>query len=494
MTQSIKRAAAIGGGVIGGGWIARLALNGIDVAVHDPNPQAERQVGEMLANAARAYARLALPLPPQGAISFHPTIAEAVAGAELIQESAPEQEALKIRLLCEIDRHAPADAIIGSSTSGLLPSRLQAEMKHPERLVVAHPFNPVYLLPLVEIVGGEKTSPEAIDRAKAIYAGLGMKPLHVRKEIDAFIADRILEAYWREALWLVNDGVATVEEIDDAIRYGAGLRWAAMGTFQVYRIAGGEAGMRHFISQFGPALKWPWTKLMDVPDLTEELVDTVTAQSDAQAAGLGIRDLERKRDDCLTAILTALEGEAWGAGEVLAGQRKSLTSRKEADRPAATPLDLHAATVPAEWLDYNGHMTEHRYLEVFADASDALLARLGVDAAYLAGGRSLYTAETRIRYLREVKLGARLAVSTLLLGHDDKRLSYVHEMRDADSGEAVATGEHMLLHVDTASGRTTPMPADLIARIAALEASHRPAVPPAYAGRGMRPLPQGVAK
>jgi carnitine 3-dehydrogenase len=487
MTQLIQRAAAIGGGVIGGGWIARLLLNGVDVAVHDPNPEAPRQVGEMLANAARAYARLGLPLPPRGALSFHASIAEAVAGAELIQESAPEQEALKVRLLSEIDRHAPADAIIGSSTSGLLPSRLQVEMCHPERLVVAHPFNPVYLLPLVEIVGGEKTSPDAIARAKALYAALGMKPLHVRKEIDAFIADRILEAYWREALWLVADGVATVEEVDDAIRYGAGLRWAAMGTFQVYRIAGGEAGMRHFMSQFGPALKWPWTKLMDVPDLTDGLIDEITTQSDAQAAGLGIRDLERKRDDCLVAILRALEGERWGAGAVLAEHEAALAARAEASAPKPS-LDLHAAEVVPDWLDYNGHMTEHRYLEVFADATDALLARLGVDAAYLASGRSLYTVETRIRYLSDCRAGTRLAVATWLLGHDDKRVSLVHEMRDAATDEAIATGEHMLLHVDTKAGRSSPMPDDLVARVAALEADHRPPIAPSYAGEGMRRL------
>lgn len=488
MTLPLKRAAAIGGGVIGGGWIARLLLSGVDVAVHDPNPEAPRQVGEMLENAARAYARLGLALPPRGRLSFHASIAEAVAGAELVQESAPEQEDLKIRLLAEIDRHAPTDAIVGSSTSGLLPTRLQAEMRHPERLVVAHPFNPVYLLPLVEIVGGEKTSAEAIDRAKTLYAALGMKPLHVRKEIDAFIADRILEAYWREALWLVADGVATVEEVDDAIRYGAGLRWAAMGTFQVYRIAGGEAGMRHFISQFGPALKWPWTKLMDVPELTEGLIDTITEQSDAQAGGLGIRDLERKRDDCLTAILKALEGEDWGAGAVLAGQRRALLAVPGTEARERRPLALHAAEVPTDWLDYNGHMTEHRYLEVFADASDALLAHLGVDSAYLAAGRSLYTAETRIRYLREVKDGTRLAVTTWLLGHDEKRVSYVHEMTDAATGTAVATGEHMLLHVDTESGRTVPMPSHVLARIAALEADHRPLAPPPYAGLGMRRL------
>jgi len=294
------------------------------------------------------------------------------------------------------------------------------------------------------------------------------------------------------------EGVS-IEEIDDAIRYGAGLRWAAMGTFQIYRIAGGEAGMRHFISQFGPALQWPWTKLTDVPDLTDGLIDAITAQSDAQAAGLGVRDLERKRDDCLVGILKALEGEGWGAGALLGEHHAALAARGAAAAPPhpgnpagatapAAPLALHGADVPAEWLDYNGHMTEHRYLEVFADASDALLARLGVDAAYRAGGRSLYTVETRIRYLRDVTAGARLEVATSLLGHDAKRLSYLHEMVDVATGEVVATGEHMLLHVDTVAGRAAPMPADLVARIAALELRHRPRTPPAFAGQGMRSL------
>ena len=178
-----------------------------------------------------------------------------------MQESLPEREDLKRQVLAEIDRATAPDVIIGSSTSGLLPSRLQSEMEHPERLVVGHPFNPVYLLPLVEICGGEMTDPATKTRAATFYSRIGMKPLHVRKEIDGFIADRLLEALWREALWLVNDGVATTEEIDDAIRYGAGLRWSFMGTFLIYRMAGGEAGMRHFLAQFGPALKLPWTRL-----------------------------------------------------------------------------------------------------------------------------------------------------------------------------------------------------------------------------------------
>ena len=152
----------------------------------------------------------------------------------------------------------------------------------------------------------------------------------MRKEIDAFIGDRLQEALWREALWLVRDGVATIEDVDDVIRYSFGLRWAQMGVFQVYRVAGGEAGMRHFMEQFGPCLKWPWTKLTDVPDLDEALVDKIAEQSDTQAAGLSIRELERIRDDNLIGIMEALErtGESgWGAGTLLREARRTMRDR-----------------------------------------------------------------------------------------------------------------------------------------------------------------------
>ncbi|MET4805513.1 3-hydroxyacyl-CoA dehydrogenase NAD-binding domain-containing protein [Limibacillus sp. MBR-115] len=325
----IGKAALLGGGVIGGGWAARLLLNGIDVVLFDPDPQAARKVGEVMTNARRAFADL-IPegRPDEGRLTITADLAEAVSGAAFIQESAPERLELKQNLFAEVDALAPEDALICSSTSGLLPTELQAKMKHPERLLVAHPFNPVYLLPLVELVGGEKTAPEAIERAKTLYVSLGMKPLHVRREIEAFIADRLMEALWREALWLVKDGIASAEEIDDAIRYGCGLRWAQMGTFQVFNIAGGEAGMRHFMAQFGPALKWPWTKLMDVPEMTEELIERIAEQTDAQAGGRSFRELERIRDENLVAIMQALEPKDWGAGAVLRQYRAQLRGDK----------------------------------------------------------------------------------------------------------------------------------------------------------------------
>ena len=328
MMDGIQRAACIGGGVIGGGWAARFALNGIDVAVCDPDPDAERKAGAMLENAERAFAKLfGGDRPAPGTLRFAGSIAEAVDGAGIVQESVPERLDLKREVLAEIDAAAPAGTVIASSTSGLLPSDMQRGLTHPGRMLVGHPFNPVYLLPLVEIVAGRDTDPAAVERAAGLYASVGMKPVVVRKEIDAFIGDRLQEALWREALWLVRDGIATVEEIDDVMRYGFGLRWAQMGVFQTYRLAGGEAGMRHFLEQFGPCLAWPWSKLTDVPDLDDALVDAIAGQSDEQAAGLSICELERIRDDNLIAVMEALErrGETgWGAGEALKEARQRL--------------------------------------------------------------------------------------------------------------------------------------------------------------------------
>lgn len=319
----------LGGGVIGGGWAARFLLNGVNVRLFDPDPEAERKVDEMLTNARRAWTQLTeAPLPAQGSLTRVATPQEAATGVQFVQESAPEKPDLKRSLLSQASEAAPADVVFGSSTSGILPTTLQADMTFPERLVVGHPFNPVYLLPLVEVCPGQQTAPDAVQRAADIYASLGMKPLVLQHEIDGFVADRLLEALWREALWLVSDGVATVEQVDDAIRYGAGLRWASMGTMLTYRIAGGEGGMRHFMAQFGPALQWPWSKLTDVPELTDELLDRIEQQSDAQAAGADVRELERLRDDCLVGVLQGLRQRDYAAGAVLKGYEEQLTRRQ----------------------------------------------------------------------------------------------------------------------------------------------------------------------
>ncbi|WP_449430233.1 L-carnitine dehydrogenase [Pseudomonas putida] len=303
----INTFAALGSGVIGSGWVARALAHGLDVVAWDPAPGAEQALRKRVANAWPALEKQGLaPGAAQSRLTFVDTIEACVQNADFIQESAPERLDLKLDLHARISAAAKPDAIIGSSTSGLLPSEFYESSTHPERCVVGHPFNPVYLLPLVEIVGGKRTAPEAIEAAKRIYTALGMRPLHVRKEVPGFIADRLLEALWREALHLVNDGVASTGEIDDAIRFGAGLRWSFMGTFLTYTLAGGDAGMRHFMAQFGPALKLPWTYL-PAPELTDTLIDDVVDGTSQQLGDRSIAALERYRDDTLLAVLEAVK-------------------------------------------------------------------------------------------------------------------------------------------------------------------------------------------
>ena len=493
MTE-IKRVGLLGGGVIGGAWAARAVLNGMDAVVCDTDPDAERKVSEVIENARRAYSMLTIaPLPAPGSWRVVRTLEEAADGADFIQESLPEREDLKIRLLAQAEAAMRPEVVIGSSTSGLRPSRLQSGLKHPERFVVGHPFNPVYLMPLVEVCGGEKTSDATKQTAMAFYRRIGMHPLHVRKEIDGFIADRLMEALWREALWLVKDDVATTDEIDDAMRYGPGLRWAFMGTMLIYRIAGGEPGMRHFMAQFGPSLQWPWTKLMDVPELDDSLLDKLCAQSDAQAGTASIRELERVRDSCLVSIFQALKANDYASGRTLADYEKSLWQAQGRSAVAfeieKKPLRLYEARVEPGWLDYNGHMNESRYLQVFSTASDALLALIGADTGYVARGNSFYTAETHIMHLNEMRVDTPFHVTTQVLGADAKRLHVWQTIYRSADDAVVATGEHMYLHVNAAAGRAAPMLSEVEAKLAPIVAAHANLPRPANAGRaiGMKP-------
>lgn len=492
----VGRVALLGAGVVGAGWAARFAVNGIDVRVHDPDPRARARLDETMEDAARAYAKLTLAPPaPPGRIEVTAHLEEAVAGAGFVQESAPEREEVKRPLLAAASRAAPPDAVIASSTSGLLPSRLQADCAGPERVVVGHPFVPVYLLPLVEVVGGEATSAETKERAAAFYRTVGMHPLVLDREVDAFVADRLLEALWREALHLVNDELATARQIDEAITYGPGLRWSVMGTFLLYRLAGGEAGMRHFLDQFGPALDLPWTRL-EGPELTEELAERIAAQSDAQADGRTVRELARLRDDCLVSVMQALRTHDHGAGAVLRAYEAKLFSRahraaRDAPRDLSRPLELHAARVAPDWVDFNNHMTESRYLQVFGDATDALLRFVGADDEYMATGRSFYTVETHLRHLREVAGGAPVRVTTRVLDCDEKRVRLFHRMFHGEGrgggedgrGVELATAEHMLLHVDTAAGRAAPAAPEVRGRIEEIVRAQAPLGPPDGAGR-----------
>jgi carnitine 3-dehydrogenase len=486
-----QTAAIIGGGVIGGGWAARFLLSGWDVRVFDPDPEAERKIGEVLANARRSLPGLSdVAPPPEGQLSFHGAMAEAVTGADWIQESVPERLDIKHKVFAELQAACAPGAVIGSSTSGFKPSELQEGALRPGQIMVAHPFNPVYLLPLIELVTTPANPDDAIARAKDLLTGVGFYPLHVKKEIDAHIADRFLEAVWREALWLVTDGIATTEEIDNAIRYGFGIRWAQMGLFETYRVAGGEAGMKHFMAQFGPALKWPWTKLMDVPEFTDELVDLIAGQSDAQSGAHSIRELERIRDNNLVAMMRALKGQNWGAGALLVEQDARLKSGTvlaarvaDLDDPGQPIVTMDRA-VPLDWTDYNNHMTESKYLEAFANSTDRFMELVGCDSDYIASGGSYFTAETHIRHIDEALAGARITVRTQMLLGAGKKLHLFHSMYEGD--RLLATGEHFLLHVSLETRRPSPPSPAIEAALAVITKAQAGLPYPQGAGAAIR--------
>ncbi|MEI4196691.1 carnitine 3-dehydrogenase [Roseovarius sp. E0-M6] len=464
-----KTAAIIGGGVIGGGWAARFLLNGWNVRIFDPDPEAERKIMDVMENARGALPMLYdYALPKEGTLSFCPSITEAVADADWVQESVSERLDLKHKVMGEIQAANPG-AVIGSSTSGFKPSELQEGAADSSKIMVAHPFNPVYLLPLIEVVPSEATEPEAVDRATELLTSVGLYPLRVRKEIDAHIADRFLEAVWREALWLVKDGVATTQEIDDAIRFGFGLRWGQMGLFETYRVAGGEAGMRHFMAQFGPALKWPWTKLMDVPEFTEELVDTIADQSDAQSGHLSIRELERKRDRNLIAMMRALKQQGKASGRLIKTHQAAL-------RPAledTCPMLSMRRVVPVDWTDVNGHMNEGRYGQLFSDAAEEVMAHVGADDAYIAAGNSYFTVETTTKFIAETHAGEMVDVWTTVTVGEGKKLRCFHEMKRTSDGTLMATCDQFMLHVNLETRRTCdPLP-HVRDKVEALAALHK---------------------
>ncbi|SER67906.1 3-hydroxyacyl-CoA dehydrogenase NAD-binding domain-containing protein [Salisediminibacterium halotolerans] len=305
--MTTKKVAVIGTGVIGNGWIARFLATGFEVTAFDPANGAEAKSRQNVSDAWSAIEETGMTEDAdQSKLSFAPTIEEAVKGAVLIQENVPERSELKQNVLAEIDRHADTEAMIGSSTSGIIPTELQMKLQHPERFFVSHPFNPVYLLPLVELVGGKQTDRGVLEKAKEFFAALKMKPLIIEKEVEGHVADRLMEALWREALHLVNDGVATTKEIDDAITYGAGLRWAQFGPFMTFHLAGGDQGMRHMLEQFGPALQLPWTKL-EAPQLTDELKERVITGCESHADGRSVAELEEKRNEFLVKLLRLVE-------------------------------------------------------------------------------------------------------------------------------------------------------------------------------------------
>lgn len=307
LPNQVSRVGVVGAGVIGGGWAAYFLSRGMDVIAFDPAPGAETKLRAFVERAWVALA--ALGLQPGASIErlrFAQSLADAVKDVEFVQENAPERLEVKIDVLAQIDAAAPAEIVIGSSTSGYAMSEMQVKCRHPERTIVAHPFNPPYLIPLVEVVGGKQTSPAAVDWAIDFYNAIGKYGLRCSHELPGFVANRVQEAMWREALHMIANNEATVEEIDAAVTYGPGLRWPIFGPLLTFHLAGGEGGMGHMLDHFNPELFSTWTRLQS-PPITPEFRDRMVAGCEAEAGGRSIQDLERERDECLVGILRFMQ-------------------------------------------------------------------------------------------------------------------------------------------------------------------------------------------
>ena len=325
--NKIKTIGLLGTGVIGAGWAARALHTGINVVASDIDPKMEDWINEAVENALPSLQSLTegITLPPKGKLTFTTDPISMSQQVDFIQENIPEVLDIKRKSLKSIAEVTNKEIIISSSTSGFMPTELQQGMTFPERFIVGHPFNPVYLCPLVEIVGGKETSDKVKNIAKIFYESMGMHTLMLRKEVPGHISDRIQEAMWREILHALNDDIATTGELDESIVYGPGLRWSIMGMNQIYMIAGGKGGARHFIEQFGPALKWPWSHLK-APELSNEIIDRFVEGVEAQSQGKSIREMEKIRDECLVAIQKVLSKHNMGAGKTLNEFKKKIES------------------------------------------------------------------------------------------------------------------------------------------------------------------------
>jgi carnitine 3-dehydrogenase len=303
--EMFERVAVIGAGTIGASWATLFLAHGLEVAVYDPAPDIERRVRDFVARAWPTMARLGL---AEGAdpdrLRFHADPAAAAQGAPFVQESGPENLAAKQALFARLAQGLDREAIVASSTSGLLPSDLQADRIGPERYLVAHPFNPPHLMQLVELVGGRDTDPLVIERAAAFYRSVGKRPITIRREMRGHVANRMQVALYREAIHLALEGVASIEDIDAAIAYGPGLRWAIMGPHMLHHLAGGDGGLRHLLEHIGPGIESWWSDL-GRPDLTPEVIDRLVLMFEASNTR-SVEDLAAERDALLVELLEAL--------------------------------------------------------------------------------------------------------------------------------------------------------------------------------------------
>ena len=488
---AIRTVGIAGTGLIGAGWAARLLVRGFDVIAYDVAAAAESKLRAAVDVAWPSMSRLLQgPARKRGKLSFTTDLREMAAKADFIHEAAPEREDLKINLFRDIDAVARPEVILASSSSGFLPSRLQSGCRHPGRVLIGHPFNPVYLLPLVELVPGEKTSSDAMDRAAVYFEAIGMHVLRLKKEIEGYICDRLQEALWREALHVLDKDIGTTGDIDDSITYSAGMRWAFMGSFLTYHLAGGPGGMRAFIKQFDPTMELPWTDLK-FPKWNSTLERRLIEGCEAQAGGLTVAEIEAKRNDILVDMMHLFRQHRIGAGNVLAREEERMYGAKSFKRwkkgaKVGTSLKLHRGAVQAGWIDYNGHMSDAFYLWAFGEATDALFRYIGDDETYRATGLTFFTVETHVNYFREMRSGEPMQFETQLVGLDAKRMHVFHRMTHGRTGELVATNELMLVHVDTKSRKAVPMRADIQEALEAIWKEHKKLAKPRELGRIMK--------
>ncbi len=486
--SKIKTVGIAGTGLIGAGWAARLLIRGFDVIAYDVHPAAEAKLRAAIDVAWPSMSKLLGTPSKKGKLSFTTDLREMASKADFIHEAAPEREDLKVKLFRDIDAIARPDVLISSSSSGFLPTVLQSQCQHPERVIIGHPFNPVYLLPLVETVPGAKTSSEAMDRAGVYFESIGMQVLRLKKEIEGYICDRLQEALWREALHILNKDIGTTGNIDDSIVYSAGMRWAFMGSFLTYHVAGGPGGMRHFISQFDPTLELPWTDLK-FPKWNDTLEKNLIQGCEAQAAGQTVAEIEAKRNDVLVDMMRLFKHHKVGAGLVLARDEAKQGTKarrwKKSDKLDG-PVKLHKGEVLSAWLDYNGHMTDAAYLIAFGDGLDAFFRYIGDDEAYRATGNTFFTAETHVSYYKEMKLGEAFWIETQVLGSDEKRMHLFHRMYHGKTKELVATNEIMQLHVNQKTGKVVPMRSDLYETLSTIGKAHKKLKKPNEMGSVMR--------
>jgi carnitine 3-dehydrogenase len=299
-----KRVAVIGAGTIGASWAAIFLARGLEVAAYDPAENGESFLRKFIGNAWPTLRQLNWVLPEADPLrlTFHREVAGAVRDAEFIQESGPEREDVKLALFKEIDAAAPPQSVIASSSSGFMVSVMQPACKHPERCVIGHPFNPPHLIPLVEVVGSARTSPQAVATAMEFYKSVGKRPIHIKKEVRGHVANRLQTVLWKEAVRLVAEGVVSVSDADAAIAYGPGLRWALMGPHLTFHLAGGEGGMTHFMHHIAPAAQ-TWIEDGGEPWLTPEVQKLIIDGVAEEAAGRSIADIAKWRDRKLVDIL-----------------------------------------------------------------------------------------------------------------------------------------------------------------------------------------------